>query len=206
VSLASPSPEHGRALGGQLLVGRLRRSLDEAGEHDRGRDPLGTGPQQLGRHEAALGESDGCHRRVRGHVSVDPLPGGVGGAGPDPGRQARWAGTTHSRREPPRAGHAALPRAGRCEHRPERGEILLVRAVAVKQDQRHRHVRRPARGHLAIQDARPGAAWPWLSLPASRRPERIAPPTLSAFTQLRAPAVQYQHCSALALLAERGAC
>jgi len=29
---------------------------------------------------------------------------------------------------------------------------------------------------------------------------------LSAFTQLQAPAAQYQHCPALTLLAERGAC
>ena len=39
----APHPQNtaGRS-GGQLLVGRLRRrSLDEAGEHDRGRDPSG---------------------------------------------------------------------------------------------------------------------------------------------------------------------
>jgi hypothetical protein len=122
----SPSPEHGRALGGRLLVGRLRRSLDEAGEHDRGRDPLGTGPQQLGRHEAALAESDGGHRHVRGHVSVDPLPGGVGDAGRIPaakghGREPRIAAGSH-----PERGTQRCPGQGRCERRPERGEILPV--------------------------------------------------------------------------------
>jgi EmrB/QacA subfamily drug resistance transporter len=77
----SPPPEHGRPLGGQPLVGRLRRGLNPAGQHDRGREPLGPGPQQLGRHEAAHREADGDHPGVRREVSVDPLPGGVGGPG-----------------------------------------------------------------------------------------------------------------------------
>jgi hypothetical protein len=107
----SSSPEHGRAPGGQLLVGRLRRGLDEAGEHDRGRDPLGTGPHSwvamrppwenptAATFASGSGERRSTARRRRWR-------------GPGPGRRARRAGTMRSRREPPRAGRAALPRAG----------------------------------------------------------------------------------------------